>query len=63
MNWRKSTYSGGGNDCVEIADVRGGRLIRDSKNPHAGHLALPEAEWKALMADAARGTLDLPRTP
>ncbi|HEX3786205.1 MAG TPA: DUF397 domain-containing protein [Pseudonocardiaceae bacterium] len=29
--WRKSTYSGANNDCVEIAGTRD--RIRDSKNP------------------------------
>lgn len=30
--WRKSTYSGQGHDCVEVADnVPGTQLIRDSK--------------------------------
>jgi len=42
-NWRKSSYSGGGdgNNCVEIA-ARPTRIsIRDSKDPSAGTLAFP----------------------
>ncbi|MGW2886413.1 DUF397 domain-containing protein [Streptomyces griseoruber] len=35
MRWRKSSYSGGANDCVEIADPRNATdtklAIRDSK--------------------------------
>ncbi|MET8208875.1 DUF397 domain-containing protein [Streptomyces sp. NPDC005373] len=30
--WRKSSYSGGANDCVEIAEIRTWVAIRDSKN-------------------------------
>jgi hypothetical protein len=32
-NWWKSSYSGGANDCVEIADTGEHILIRDSKSP------------------------------
>jgi hypothetical protein len=30
--WRKSSYSGGANDCVEIAEIGTWVAIRDSKN-------------------------------
>jgi len=29
LTWRKSSYSGGGENCVELADG----AVRDSKNP------------------------------
>ncbi|ASR34572.1 DUF397 domain-containing protein [Prauserella marina] len=58
-SWRKSTYSGGGNDCVEVAFLNEGMAVRDSKNPKAGALRLPESEWKLLMAAARSGSLDL----
>jgi hypothetical protein len=44
LNWRKSTYSGGGegNTCVEIASLLPTRIaIRDSKNPSHGTLSVP----------------------
>ena len=31
--WRKSSHSGGNNECVELAFVGGVGAIRDSKNP------------------------------
>ncbi|WP_148589909.1 DUF397 domain-containing protein [Streptomyces sp. WAC01526] len=32
--WRKSSYSSGGGNCVEIASVGSGTVaVRDSKNP------------------------------
>lgn len=31
-HWRKSSYSGGANDCVEIADLGAYAAVRDSKN-------------------------------
>jgi hypothetical protein len=42
-NWRKSSYSGGGdgNACVEISDRRTHIAIRDSKAPAHGTLSIP----------------------
>ncbi|MGJ3560554.1 DUF397 domain-containing protein [Streptomyces sp. INA 01156] len=31
-HWRKSSYSGGANDCVEIADLGAYAAVRDSKD-------------------------------
>ncbi|CAL9491454.1 hypothetical protein SUDANB145_03230 [Streptomyces sp. enrichment culture] len=31
--WRRSSYSGGANDCVEIADLGAYAGVRDSKAP------------------------------
>ena len=48
--WRKSSYSGGGNQCVEVAAAAGMYAVRDSKNPAAGCLVLSGGEWKAFLA-------------
>ncbi|MGW0709362.1 DUF397 domain-containing protein [Streptomyces sp. NPDC002643] len=42
-NWRKSTYSGGGdgNACVEISERRTHIAIRDSKAPARAPLTIP----------------------
>ena len=32
MNWRKATYSNGGENCVEAGDVPDAVLIRDTKD-------------------------------
>jgi Domain of unknown function (DUF397) len=47
--WRKSTYSGNGNDCVEagVAEV-GWVLVRDTTNRAAGTLSLPASAWQAF---------------
>lgn len=57
LEWRKSTYSGGGNDCVEVAFVRDGAALRDSKNPAGGALWVSAEEWKSLLAAARAGEL------
>jgi hypothetical protein len=46
LNWRKSSYSGQANTCVEVADLPdGGRLVRDTKDRDGGTLRFTAAEW------------------
>lgn len=45
--WRKSSYSSSG-DCVEVAPVPGGVLVRDSKNPDGPVLAVAATGWQAF---------------
>jgi len=48
--WRKSSYSGNGGDCVEVADHAGHLMVRDSKNPAGAKLAFTTASWRAFAA-------------
>ncbi|WP_372339646.1 DUF397 domain-containing protein [Nocardiopsis sp. CC223A] len=52
MAFRKSSYSGSGDNCVEVAALpTGGAAVRDTQNRDAGHLAFAEpAEWRAALA-------------
>jgi hypothetical protein len=53
--WRKSSYSNAGSDCVECRTPDGVRVeVRDSVHPGLARLAFPKAEWRALIADADR---------
>lgn len=36
------------NECVEVAHVDGGVLVRDSKNPGGAVLEFNDAEWQAF---------------
>lgn len=47
--FRKSSYSGHGQNCVEVADFPCGTAIRDSKHPDTGHLPFPAAEWTGFL--------------
>ncbi|SEG91163.1 protein of unknown function [Thermomonospora echinospora] len=47
--WRKSSHSGNGGNCVEIADLSTGIAIRDSKNPDGPRIVLPLTQWTALV--------------
>ncbi|NUR02485.1 MAG: DUF397 domain-containing protein [Streptomyces sp.] len=51
MNWRKSTYSDGGdgNTCVEIATLPTRIAVRDSKAPARATLSFPPAAFTALI--------------
>ena len=57
-NWRKSTYSINGTNCVELATAGPDAWLRDSKHPEAGHLTFTRAELAALVAAARTGDLD-----
>jgi Domain of unknown function (DUF397) len=49
--WRKSSFSGANNNCVEIADNLPGIVaIRDSKNPDSPALTVTPAHWAAFTA-------------
>ena len=43
--WRKSSYSGNGGNCVEVADHGNRVLVRDSKNPHGPMLGFGTEAW------------------
>lgn len=46
--WRKSTYSGAGNNCVELAVGRSTTSVRDSKRPGPG-LTFGERPFRAFL--------------
>lgn len=54
--WRKSSYSAGENNCVEIADLPGGgRAVRDSKHPKREPLRFTAGEWAAFRRGVIAG--------
>jgi hypothetical protein len=61
--WRKSTRSGNGGDCVEVAtnllDRERVVLVRDSKNPEGGFFAVTRTEWAAFIGGVRAGKFDL----
>ncbi|MEU4032711.1 DUF397 domain-containing protein [Streptomyces collinus] len=50
-NWRKSSYSGGGdgNNCVEIATSPAHIAIRDSKTPARATLTFPSTAFTRFI--------------
>ncbi|ONI87147.1 DUF397 domain-containing protein [Saccharothrix sp. ALI-22-I] len=46
--WRKSTYSGAGNNCVELAVGPSTTSVRDSKRPGPG-LTFADRPFRAFL--------------
>jgi hypothetical protein len=52
--WRKSSFSGAAQNCVEVArNLPGIVAVRDSKNPHGPALVISRAHW-AAFADSVK---------
>ncbi|WP_433681536.1 DUF397 domain-containing protein [Nocardia sp. CA-119907] len=57
--WFKSSHSGGGQDCVEVAHLDGGMVgVRDSNNPTGPALVFTPGEWEAFTAGVQDGEFD-----
>lgn len=65
MNWRKSSYSGGGDGdaCVEIAPLATRTAIRDSKAPTRATLTIPAPAFTALIDHLKEHPWSEPGTP
>ncbi|WP_348537338.1 DUF397 domain-containing protein [Nocardia carnea] len=54
--WFKSSYSGGGGDCVEVAWLEQGYVgVRDSKGPSGSALIFDPGEWSAFTTGLRTG--------
>jgi hypothetical protein len=60
LAWRKSTFSEAG-DCVEVAPVEDGFLVRDSKARNGPVLEFSSTEWNEFLSAAREGRFDLGR--
>ncbi|MET0236099.1 MAG: DUF397 domain-containing protein [Kibdelosporangium sp.] len=51
LTWRKSRFSGNGDDswCVEVGRLEAGAAVRDSKSPESGLLTFPAAPWGTFL--------------
>ncbi|MFE2215941.1 DUF397 domain-containing protein [Streptomyces canus] len=58
IHWRKSTYSGDGSNCVEIAMTPTTIHIRDSKNTEGPFLAFPSFTWASFVSHTASAGSD-----
>lgn len=59
LKWRKSSFSGGGGDCVEIALLPDGNtLVRNSNHPDAGTLTFTPSELSAWIRGCVAGEFD-----
>ncbi|WP_306356899.1 MULTISPECIES: DUF397 domain-containing protein [unclassified Nocardia] len=60
--WFKSSRSGGGKECVEVAFLGESAVgVRDSKNPSGPALIFAAAEWDAFTAGVTAGEFNRSR--
>jgi hypothetical protein len=52
--WRKSSYSGNGGECIEVADDADRILVRDSKDNQGPILRFTPTAWKAFAKQIRR---------
>ncbi|MGW8439363.1 DUF397 domain-containing protein [Nocardiopsis sp. NPDC055551] len=48
-NWRKSSYSSGNGQCVEVADSPSGTAVRDTTHRDLGALLFDVHEWRTFI--------------
>jgi len=59
VQWFKSSWSGGSENCVEVAFLAPNLVgVRDSKDRTGPALVFTATEWSSFTASAARGDLD-----
>ncbi|MBG0826391.1 DUF397 domain-containing protein [Planomonospora sp. ID67723] len=57
--WRRSSLSGSGNHCVEVADNLPGIVaVRDSKDPGGPVLTFSPDQWRAFTGGIRNGEFD-----
>lgn len=54
LSWRKSSYSGNGGNCVDVADRDGLVMVRDTKSRDAGTLTVSADDWRQFIAIVKR---------
>lgn len=53
--WHKSSASGGGGECVEVAQRKSSVLVRDSGDRSGPVLAFTSAQWRGLTRRIKNG--------
>jgi Domain of unknown function (DUF397) len=58
FSWRKSKYSTGNGECVEVSPGQSAVHVRDSKRPSGPMLSYPAAVWQSFLTGAKLGDFD-----
>ncbi|MEO3854154.1 DUF397 domain-containing protein [Acrocarpospora sp. B8E8] len=58
-SWHKSSLSGDGASCVEVAITDDVIAVRDTKNRAGGMLVFRPDEWEAFIGGVRLGEFDL----
>lgn len=54
LAWRKSSYSGGAQNCVEVARDDKAVYTRDSKNPNGGMFRTSPEAWSEFLRSVTK---------
>jgi Domain of unknown function (DUF397) len=57
--WKKSSYSNGQANCVEVANLPSIVAVRDSKDREGPALIFTPDEWRAFVDGIQNGQFDL----
>jgi hypothetical protein len=55
-SWRKSSYSGGDNNCVEIGTAGADVAVRDTKSRRDGALYFSASAWQTFTENICQPT-------
>lgn len=55
--WRKSSYSSGGSNCVEVANTSDSIAVRDSKDPAGGTHTVHPSAWRSMISALQSGRI------
>lgn len=59
VRWRKSSFSGGNGNCVEVAALPGGEIaVRNSNDPGAGAMLCTRAAMAGWIEACRAGEFD-----
>lgn len=62
LMWRKSSFSGSTNDCIEVADgAHNVVAVRDSKDRQGPALTFTPSAWRAFVIGVQSGEFQLRR--
>jgi hypothetical protein len=54
IDWRKSSFSGNGGNCVEVGWPARAVAVRDSKSTDGPSIEFPVRGWRAFVANLQR---------
>jgi hypothetical protein len=58
LNWRLSSFTGTGNNCVAVAETGAEIAVRNSNPPDAGTIAVDRRPFGALLDGIKAGEMD-----
>jgi hypothetical protein len=61
IHWRKAVRSVGNGNCVEVAPMAAGVVVRDSQDPDGLVIRYSPDSWESFVTRARSGSFDLPR--